>query len=107
MSIESEFAKTANAQPTKTKIIIVAILVIVIGLGGYFIWRHFHPAATVEQPPAPVYETYTESHSADGVQQAAEQLGIHLDLGQQKEIVQVIQGNDTQKPDSVVQTTGA
>jgi hypothetical protein len=80
------------------------ILLLVI---GFLIWQRVHPPQAAEQPPAPVYQTYDQSHSADGIQQAAEQSGLHLDLGQQKEIVQDIQDSDTSKPNSVVQTTGA
>ncbi len=80
------------------------ILLLVI---GFFIWQHFHPPQAADQPPAPVYETYDQSHSADGVQQAAEESGVHLDLPQQQEILQDIQASDTRRPDSVVQTIGA
>lgn len=74
-------------------------------LGGYFIWKHYHQS---RQPPAPVYESYTESHSADGVQQAAKQSGVVLRSATAKrEIVQAIQDSDTPNPDAVVQTTGA
>lgn len=75
-------------------------------LAGIFLWNHFHKHV-VGNPPAPVYETYEQSHSAGGVQAAAKQSGVSLTLPQEKEIIEAIQESDGKKPDSVVATTGA
>lgn len=69
---------------------LVIVVVILIIVACVCTWNYFHPAATADQPSAPVYETYPESHIADGIDKAAEKSGVHLDLGQQKEVLQAI-----------------
>jgi hypothetical protein len=84
--------------PFKTKLIIVAFIIIVVGIGGYFLWRHFH-----QQQPV-IGESQVQAETTQGVDLAAHNNQIKMMQDQLDSAAQQIAALKNKPPDTIIQT---
>ncbi|MCE5286954.1 MAG: hypothetical protein LLG02_14070 [Pelosinus sp.] len=88
---------------TKQKWIVAAIVLILLGIGGYLIWAHMHP-------PQPVtYESQQQAETPQGIERAADNAGVIISTRQATDVAQQIENIvvENKAPDKIVETTGA
>ncbi|WP_196606759.1 hypothetical protein [Pectinatus frisingensis] len=83
------------------KIIAGALILIIVSIGAYLIYGHFHPAKTVTT------ETQTQAETPAGVETAADNAQVHISAGQAQEAASQIKYivSSGQQPQYVVYTT--
>lgn len=83
------------------RVILAALLLIVLIAAAIWGYNHWHkPLPTTNMPQQ-------QAETPQGVQEAAENAGVHISQGQAEEAAQAIQEAATRPPDSTIQTTGA
>lgn len=104
MSTESDLAKNVlqriqnTPQATKVKMVIAAVSIAILGIGGYFLWQHLHP-------PQPVTtESQQQAETPAGVDLAAKDAHIDMLQSQLIDAARQIAALKNQPPKSVVQT---
>ncbi|WP_196592408.1 hypothetical protein [Pectinatus frisingensis] len=85
------------------KIVLSALAVIILGIGAYFIYQHFHPAQPVTN------ESQEQAETPSGVEQAAGNAKVPISAGQAQEAASQIKYivSSGQQPKYVVYTTAS
>ncbi|WP_196600017.1 hypothetical protein [Pectinatus frisingensis] len=85
------------------KIVLSALAVIILGIGAYFIYQHFHPAQPVTN------ESQEQAETPSGVEQAASNAKVPISAGQAQEAASQIKYivSSGQQPKYVVYTTAS
>lgn len=77
------------------------VAIILLAIGAYFLWAHFHPAQPV------TYESQQQAETPQGVQKAADSAQVPITKRQAAEISQYIHENANAPPIATEVTTGA
>jgi hypothetical protein len=77
------------------------VAIILLAIGAYFLWTHFHPAQPI------VLESQKQAETPAGVQKAAESAQVPITKRQAAEISQYIRENANAPPVATEVTTGA
>ncbi len=83
------------------RVIPVAFLLVFCLAVGIMAYNHF------TKPQPVTYESQHQAETPQGVQEAANNAGVHISPGQAQEVAQAVQEATTRPPDQVVATTGA
>jgi hypothetical protein len=83
---------------TKKKLIIAAIAIALLGIGGYFIWQHFH------QPQPVTAESQVQAETPQGIDLAAHNNQVKMMQDQLDSAAQQIAALKNKPPDTIIQT---
>lgn len=83
---------------TKQKLVIAAIALLLIGIGGFFLYRHIH------QPQVVTGESQQQAETAAGVELAAKKAQVTMLQSQLKDAAQQIAELKNKPPDTIIKT---
>lgn len=83
---------------TKQKYIVAAVVLLLLGVGGYFLYKHFHPAQVVTG------ESQQQAETPQGVDIAAHNAEVKMYKDQLEEAAKQIADLKNKPPDTIIKT---